>query len=157
MTIYEFPKDGKADENQPKEKVVKEPEIIIIDSEENSREDTKIHPQHPVDVPSYVRIVCLLVGMCSLLWAGLFFFISTLIGAIAACFLFNNEDLNKKFQRFWGITKFATAMSTGFLIAVISPNMGFILILTYMVLLDEKWKRSKFTKKMRSHIETYMS
>ncbi len=154
MTIYKMPPQ----EPPSEEGKAKEPEIIIVENSDEPYDNFShtIHPQQPSKAKLGFRILALIVGACAAIWTAFLLCLFALLAVIGAFFLYRNPQINQSISTMWVFVRVAAALSTGLLIAVFSPTLGLMLILAYIVSLDENWRHSAMMRTLRSRVETYM-
>lgn len=134
-------------EPQPQEEA-KKPDFIITDDEQEyaygshghagsarqqEEELLKLKRKNPVAL----RLLCLLGLFFCLIFVVIVALWLAFMGALAALFLFRNENINRSIFRFLKLIQNSLVITFGLLVALFSPVLGFGLLILYFSLKGE--------------------
>jgi hypothetical protein len=107
-------------------------------------------------LPFHLHLFCGLASIITLFWmVGVFLFF-TVSAVIAACGLFKNSTLNSLVSGYWKTFKRATVITTGLIIGIFSPYLGFVLVLSYLLLQGEQAQQGFVARILQSQFHPYM-
>lgn len=150
------------------EEVRKLPEFIYVE-EENKHYHQQPHVEMPFDfgmgvhpqqeatkVPKKLHLFCGVAAIASIFWVigvFLFFIVSAII---SGCLLFSNEHLNNITLDYWKSFKKACVITTGLIIGIFSPYLGFVLVFSYLLLQGEQGQQGFIARVLQSQFHPYM-
>ena len=133
-------------------------EFVVLEEGENAdaASQKEFHPKRIPQVPFTIRILCFVIATIAFLWfigAFIAFITASLFGAL---FLYRNETLNGLMKKYWRSVRRGAAVATSLIIAVFSPQLGFVVLLSYFIMQDEAWQKGAFGSILRSQFGDYM-
>lgn len=134
------------------------PEYIVI---EDDRQDpfAAFNPNIPHEMPKIplkIRFLCLVIGLVAAMWT---------IGALVVCLVtiacalitFGQvKTLNRLIKTYWDAAKKGWVVTLGLTIAIVSPLLGFALIVSYFTLIGQSSSRSGIQSILQSSFRDYM-
>ena len=122
-------------------------ECILIDDREGANprdrdsaasflsEKTQLEGKFSLKMGLMLRLVALGGVICSLACEVAMLLTSSILTLLAACYLFRNAPLNRRVAQSWRVCFHALVMSLGFLVGILSPVMGFGLMMLYCAMM----------------------
>lgn len=132
-------------------------EFVVLEEGETEEQVRKeFHPSQVSSVPFSIRLLCLFIGTIALLW----FIVASIACIIFSIFglfsFFKSEGVIALIKKYWLSTKRSAAVTTSLFIAFFSPQLGFVVLLSYFIIQDEAWQKGAFASIIRSQFHDYM-
>lgn len=153
-------------QNNEGDEVRKLPEFIYVEEENKHYQQQPymgmpfdVGPgQHPeiTKVPKRLHLFCAVASIAAIFWAigvFLFFVVSAII---AGLLLFKSDHVNNLVMDYWKSFKRASVITTGLLIGIFSPYLGFVLVFSYLLLQGEQGQQGFITRVLHSQFHPYM-